>query len=123
MLLIPLIVVLSGSLGNEEDRNAALGGLFLGIPPVAIGGGLAGALYQQQQKQRQAKAIASAQALQTQFYELLQTNDGQITVLQFASATGLTGGEAKAYLNERAQEFGADFIVSDSGEITYHFNG
>ena len=122
MLLIPLFVVLGGELDDEESRSAAFGGLFLGIPPVALGSAMGWGLYRHQQRQRQLVIAAAATEIQAQFYKLLKAQEGEITVLQFATATGLAGNEAKAYLNERAQEFGADFQVTDQGEIIYQFS-
>jgi hypothetical protein len=59
--------------------------------------------------------------LNSAFYQLLQDNCGQVTLLDFALKTNLTGLEAKQYLDQRAQEFMADFEVTQKGEIVYCF--
>jgi hypothetical protein len=59
--------------------------------------------------------------LNSVFYQLLQDNCGRVTLLDFALKTNLTGSEAKQYLDQRAQEFMADFEVTQKGEIVYCF--
>ena len=65
--------------------------------------------------------ILERQRLHNTFFQLLQQKDGYITVLSFSRETGLGGDQAKAYLDARAEEFGATFTVDASGIIHYHF--
>jgi hypothetical protein len=55
------------------------------------------------------------------FYELLKEQDGEITTIQFAMASGLTGADSKAFLDELAQEFNAGYDVLEEGSISYRF--
>ena len=59
--------------------------------------------------------------LNSTFYQLLQDNQGRVTVLDFALKSNLTGLQAKHYLDQQAQEFMADFEVTEQGEIVYCF--
>ncbi|MFO8040278.1 MAG: hypothetical protein R6U67_12610 [Sodalinema sp.] len=73
------------------------------------------------QKSIQAEASTEAERLQKVFYEVVQTNQGSVTVMQFAIASGLSGDAAKTYLDEQAEQFEATFQVSDTGTIYYQF--
>lgn len=55
------------------------------------------------------------------FYQLLQTYNGRITVLDFAMATRLSAIAARHYLDDRAKEFFAHFEVTDQGDVIYVF--
>jgi hypothetical protein len=55
------------------------------------------------------------------FYDLLKVQEGRIRVLDLAMQAQLSGKEAKAYLEEQSQHFGAHFDVSEDGDIVYVF--
>lgn len=95
--------------------DKAIDYLLLGVPITAAGGWLAWTLHQQDRKQVQ-------QRLQSLFYQLLNQNEGKITLMQFALEAQLTAGVAKQYLDEKAKEFGATFNVSEDGQIYYCFH-
>lgn len=98
---------------NKEGAVAAL--CLFALPSSALGGWLVlGARRKDQQEM--------SDRLQTAFFKLLKQGDGRITPLSFAMETGLTGAMAKAYLDERASEFGANFDVDDEGNMFYRFN-
>lgn len=99
----------------QEDKDAALGGLLFGIPSVAWGAWLARGLYKQA-KQEQCDRLNST------FYRLIKESDGKITVLRLAMESKLPGKAAKEYLDEKAKEFQANFEVTESGDIIYHFH-
>ncbi|MFE1743928.1 hypothetical protein [Coleofasciculus sp. H7-2] len=118
-LMIPLIVFAmpnpnASPEDKQEDRDAALGGLVLGLPAVAVGGWLVWGLRKQHSKE-------TGDRLQSTFYRLLTEGDGSITALQFAMETKLTAAEAKQYLDDRAKEYDANFKVSDEGGVSYYF--
>jgi hypothetical protein len=64
---------------------------------------------------------AKRDRIQSTFFNLLEANNGEITVLQFARAANLSGEEAQKYLDTRAKEFSATFDVSSEGGIYYRF--
>lgn len=120
VLLVPLIVFTmpnqdASPEDKQEDRDAALGGLALGLPAVALGGWLARGLQKQHSKETRDR-------LQSIFYQLIQDGDGTITTLRFAAEAQLSGKEAKQYLDEKAKEFDANFDVNSEGGISYRFN-
>ncbi|MCC5898280.1 MAG: hypothetical protein EA395_08950 [Phormidium sp. GEM2.Bin31] len=91
---------------------AKLGQWLMQHPPL-LGGN--------RQKSIKAKASTEAERLQKVFYEVVQSNQGSITVMQFAIASGLSGEAAKTYLDQQAKQFEATFHVSDNGTIYYQF--
>ena len=98
---------------EKEDALAAM--VLFGLPPAAGGSWI---LWGMRRDQRNSQA----DRLRSAFFSQLQAGQGHITVLGFAMATQLTGDVAKAYLNERAREFDADFKVDEGGGISYYFN-
>jgi ribosomal protein L7/L12 len=122
--LIGLGVVLSGLAlialllpGQTVDqRTGAIGTLLIfGLPPIVMGGAL---WYLAQQGDQAREAARQRNA----FFYLVQQGKGQITVLDFAIAAKLDGDRAKAYLDDRAREFNADFDVSAAGVVRYCFD-
>jgi hypothetical protein len=114
---------------SKSDRPSSLVLLF----PIALGLGLIvyawrwlivfgvlsalGGLwkyYEQKQQERQ-------EWLNVIFYQTLQKHQGKITTLDLAIAANITGVEAQEFLQQRAQEFGAEFDVTDAGGILYCF--
>ena len=112
----------------ELDQTASQGVMF-GIPTVFLGGWLVLGMYQQ--KRRKVKALAAEKneywelqerAKLSQFYQILETNNGKISLLNFAMQSQLPAAEAREFLDQKAQEFNANFEVSDEGSISYHFD-
>ncbi|MEM8807420.1 MAG: hypothetical protein AAGF01_15480 [Cyanobacteria bacterium P01_G01_bin.38] len=64
---------------------------------------------------------AEAQRLQSVFYQLVQEKQGKFTLIEFAIAAKLPGDEARAFLDEQSRSFGADFSVTEKGDIVYQF--
>lgn len=121
LLVLMALVLLANPDLTDDDREAALGLIVLATPPLTATAGLGWGLYSHQRQARKQQQAAESEALRRQFYQLVQAHQGRLTVLQFAAATNLSGAEAKQYLDERAQEFGADFSADAPGEISYHF--
>ncbi len=69
----------------------------------------------QQQQRQQARINAK-------FYQLLQQQQGRISVLDFAMRTQLEGAAAQAYLNTQAQSFSAFFETTPQGDLIYVFS-
>ncbi len=59
--------------------------------------------------------------IRTIFFNLIQKNQGSITVMEFAMATNLSGTDAKKVLEKFAVEFDATFEVTEQGHIVYLF--
>lgn len=72
-------------------------------------------------KQYHSRKQAQQRHLSATFHQLLQDNQGRVTVLDFASKSNLTSLQAKQYLDQQAQEYIADFEVTEEGEIVYYF--
>ncbi len=102
---------------TEKDRSAALGGIILGVPPIAGGAWIVWGL---RKKQEQLEKERYSQ-IETTFLELLQENNGQITAINFAIVTKLSLEESKQYLDNKAKLLNADFNVSEEGNISYQF--
>ncbi len=61
------------------------------------------------------------QVLDSLFYDLLQTHQGRVTVLDFALTARIPAIAAQRYLDQQAREFAAQFEVSDQGDVIYLF--
>jgi hypothetical protein len=115
---VPLILLMVPDVANPKsttkEGSVAILCLF-GIPPTALGSWLVlGGRRKSKQEEHD--------RLQFTFFKLLKQGNGRITALGFAMETGLTGAMAKAYLDERAEEFTANFDVDDEGNMSYRFN-
>jgi hypothetical protein len=105
-----------------EDDNAAVGGLIFGVPTLTLGTWLALGLYRQSRQEKKALNQQVSDRLQSVFYEMLQDNQGRVTVLGFAMQSQLPAAHARQYLDEKAKEFNANFKVNEEGAVSYHFD-
>ncbi len=97
--------------------------LRLLLPVFAIAGLAAGSYYLWQQNRKQKQHRQKQQArINAKFYQLLQQQQGRISVLDFAMRTQMNGTAAQAYLNTQAQAFSAFFETTPQGDIIYVFN-
>ena len=76
--------------------------------------------------QQQQKSVSSTQEKQEKlisiFYDLIQQHQGRISIFDFAMNAKVMAPEAKAFLDEKAKEFCAEFEVTDSGKVLYVFD-
>lgn len=98
----------------EDKREAVPNMLVVGLPSTLLGSWMFWRGHRQNQRQQ-------AQRLRYTFFQLLQENQGYVTPIRFAMATGLDGRGAKAYLDQRAREFNAEFHVTPEGSLAYYF--
>lgn len=98
---------------NKEGAMAAV--IFFGLPPTVLGSWM---LIDGQRKDR----LAAHDRLQSNFFQVLQQQNGRITPLSLAMATGVSGQVAKAFLDEKAKEFNANFEVDETGNVLYCFS-
>ncbi len=84
--------------------------VIFGLVPTAIGGLL---LY--------SSFKADHHAIRDRFFQLLQTHQGRMSVMDFAMATRLEPAIARRHLDGWAREFSAHFEVTDHGDIYYIF--
>lgn len=113
-----LIAAISIPFDQDEDpgvkNEQLLGCLLLGIPPTGLGGWLAWTLHREAQ-------VRDGDRLRSAFFQLAKETAGCMSVMQFAMAVNLPGDQAKAFLDERAAEFDANFSVDDQGGVFYRF--
>ncbi|WP_190343939.1 hypothetical protein [Leptolyngbya sp. FACHB-36] len=110
--------VSTGLLLGIEASHAAGGVLvllsmllvFLGLAPTSMGAWL---LY--------TSIKADRQVMRDRFFQLLQTQRGRLSVLDFAAATRLEPAIARHHLDAWAKEFSANFEVTEDGDIYYVF--
>ncbi|MDX2228758.1 MAG: hypothetical protein NW220_03925 [Leptolyngbyaceae cyanobacterium bins.349] len=84
--------------------------VFFGLAPAALGGLL---LY--------TSVRADRHAIRDRFFQLLQANQGRLSLLDFAAATRLEPAIARRHLDGWAKEFCATFEVTVDGDIDYVF--
>jgi hypothetical protein len=104
------------------DNNTIVGGLIFGVPSLVVGGWLAFGLYRESQQEKKMINQQVSDRLQSLFYRMLTEQNGRVTVLSFAMQSQLPPAVAREYLDEKAQEFHANFKVSDDGAVSYHFD-
>jgi len=106
-ILFTLAVLQPGSIGLTILLTLLI---FLGLTPAALGGLM---LY--------TSLRADYYAIRDRFFQLLQANQGRISLLDFAAATRLEPTIARRYLDGWAKDFFATFEVSEDGDIDYIF--
>jgi hypothetical protein len=106
----------------QSDDDTAIRGLVFGIPSLTLGAWLALELYRQSRQEKKALNQQFSDRLQSTFYEMLQENQGRVTVLGFAMQSQLPAANAREYLDEKAKEFNANFKVNEEGAVSYHFD-
>jgi hypothetical protein len=116
---VPVTLLATVELLNPKldsiDREETLDALMVfGLPPTALSGWLIWSANRKAQQEKQDR-------LRTAFFQLLQENQGHITPIRLAMATGLEGHTAKAYLDDRAKEFNALYNISEAGNLSYYF--
>jgi len=112
-LIIPLTQFLSTTDGARL-RWLGWAGLFGGVPLTTIGIWYGTDTYLQRQQARQ-------NHLKRNFYALIEAQNGEFSLLQYAKAADVSGQQARSYLDKRAKEFNATFEVDMEGGIIYRF--
>jgi hypothetical protein len=92
------------------DRGWLVSRMLLGVIPMAGGGVLLSRLRPSQNVY-----------LRSIFFQMLESGQMEMTVLQFAMQARIDGVEAKAYLDDRAREYEATFNVGAEGQVLYCF--
>lgn len=101
---------------NRLDRNEdAIAGLILGLPSVTLGGWFLVSVHRKTQQ-------AERDRIQGVFFQLLKAGNGKITPLRLSMEAGIPGELAKAYLDDRARVFDANFEVDTEGSVLYRFS-
>ncbi len=101
--------------------NTALNGLIFGVPSSILGVWLALGAYRESQQEKKAIKAQAKDQLQSTFYQMIQENNGRITLVSFAMQSQLPPATARQYLDEQAKLFNANFKVSEEGGISYDF--
>jgi hypothetical protein len=114
-LAAALYAPFDSSSSYQKRLDGGVACLVFGVPMVAWGGWIFRGLGRDKQK-------ALSDRLNATFAKLLADNRGQITLLGFALEAGLDGTAAKAYLDDRAKEYNANFDVDEEGNLTYRFH-
>lgn len=101
----------------EDQAETGLALVMFGFAPTALGTWLAWNLRSNNQQLSQAVSIQQEQL----FLQLLQSQAGDLTIVQFAAAAQMPVEQAKAFLDQKAQILDASFDVKDTGAIVYRF--
>ncbi|MBD2230420.1 hypothetical protein [Phormidium tenue] len=106
----------------EDRAETGLALVMFGVAPMALGTWLAWHLRSNHQQLSQAVSIQAVSIQQEQlFLQLLQSQAGDLTIVQFAAAAQMPVEQAKAFLDQKAQVLNASFDVKDTGAIVYRF--
>ena len=90
---------------------AAFEWLFISGVCVLLGSVLIGSFRTNQQQER----------LKDAFYELLEAENGCLSLIQLAVEAGVDGQTAKQFLDEQVRLFGAEIEVDKDGDTFYRF--
>ncbi|MEM8603041.1 MAG: hypothetical protein AAGF24_04320 [Cyanobacteria bacterium P01_H01_bin.121] len=105
-----------------ENRDGAIATLaLLGLPCSGAGGWLIWNLQQRHQKALKAKAMQQSNEQEQIFLQMLQEQQGAITILEFATQAQVSLETAKTYLDQQAIRLNGNFDATDSGGIVYRF--
>jgi hypothetical protein len=116
LMTIPTTAEVVGIKAPPSQRSdSAVALLCLGIAPIALGSWL---LWDGKRRQQQFQSGH----LDDVFYTLLRQNAGTITPLGLAMQSELSGAAAKAFLDDRAREFNANYQVTEAGDVVYVFD-
>ncbi|MEM6502366.1 MAG: hypothetical protein AAF685_11065 [Cyanobacteria bacterium P01_C01_bin.89] len=107
---------------TEDDPVSTFAGcMMLGLPPLVWGFFIYRGLSKEQKKARINTETTTINQVQETFFRLLESNNGELTLMRFAMETRLPAEEAREFLDEAAGQFNASFRVGDRGEIYYQF--
>ncbi|MBE9159139.1 hypothetical protein IQ265_20200 [Nodosilinea sp. LEGE 06152] len=109
------IVDADDDLEDLAETAAAL--VLFGLAPTALGSWLAWNLRHSNRQTTQSLSLQQEQM----FLQLLQSQAGDLTIIQFAAAAQVPIDQAKEFLDQKAQMLNASFDVKDSGAIVYRF--
>jgi hypothetical protein len=120
-VMVAVDVVMDAEETAAKKRSTFLGLVFLAAPPAAVGGVIVHSLRQSHHYQQATAKDQQAAQLKQTFYQLVEAQGGAVTVFQFAKAADVDAQIARAYLDEQATAFNANFEVGDNSEIIYRF--
>ena len=99
---------------KEERLSTAIACLLFGLPLTGTGAWIVWGLRRDWQQEVENRLLST-------FYQLLKQGHGKITVLRFSMEAQLPQTLAKQYLDEKAKEFNASFMVTEEGVVLYDF--
>ena len=119
---VPIVLLVLVEFINPEasvqDKSDALAALiFLGLPPTALGSWFIYSLYRQHRQ----TLDQHNRAIERMFLEFVQTNQGVISPVLFATQTNLSLEEAKRYLDEKEMQLNGLYEATEAGGVIYRF--
>ncbi|MEL6814819.1 MAG: hypothetical protein AAFP03_08390 [Cyanobacteria bacterium J06598_3] len=119
--LLSCVVTPFEAMPIDEKLEKIASDVVFGSVFTAAGGAL---IWSSQAKQRRAKAQAlqaEQDRLRDVLYPLIKSSRGRFSLVDFAIAADIPAEEAKAYLEQQAMAFSANFDVSEQGTVLYQF--
>lgn len=123
-LIIGLFILLLGTIDlmdeskSKDDKDGALAAIVIfGLPSTGIATWLIWGLSQENQHKLQQLSVEKDRL----FLQLLQQEQGQITVTKFALYANISIAESQAYLDQKAKQLNANFEATEEGGIIYKF--
>jgi predicted HTH domain antitoxin len=103
---------------TNEDKEGALAAIvILGLPSTAFGTWIIWNLQRQHQKELQQLYLKKEQM----FLQLLEQEQGRITITKFALYAQIPIEESKQFLEEKAKQLNANYETSEKAGIIYIF--
>lgn len=121
VVLVSCLVTPFEAMPTDEKLEEIASGVVFGGLYTAAGGAL---IWSSQAKQRLAKSEAfqaEQDRLRDVLYPLIKASSGRFSLVDFAIAADIPAEAAKAYLDQQAMAFSANFDVSEQGTVIYQF--
>ena len=117
-----LIDIVHPETPTEVRRDAELVLFSVTLPSTVAGSWLIWSVVQQNRREASKKQQEEEDRLRQVLFDLLESENGTVTVIKFAMKAQISGEVAKQYLDFYAEKYIATFEVDDLGNIYYQFS-
>lgn len=117
-----LIEIVHPETPTEERKNARAALFGLTLPSTVAGSWLVWSVRQQNCREASKKQQEEEDRLRQILFDLIESENGTVTVIKFAMKAQISGEVAKQYLDSYAEKYIATFEVDDLGNIYYQFS-
>ena len=106
---------------SEEDKSDAWTAFVIGISSTACGGWLVLHVQQKIKEQEAEDTTNIILELDSIFLEQIQSNQGDISCISFATAAKISIEGAQEYLDLKSEQLNGKLNVDEDGATLYHF--
>jgi len=107
---------------TEERKDATAALLIVTLPSTAAGSWLTWSVIQQNRREAKKKQEEEEARLRQILFDLIEKENGTISVVKFAMKAQISVEVAKQYLDSCAEKYMATFEVDELGNMYYKFS-